>query len=193
MRLAWLYLRTRLIARAIVGLVAVAAATRLGVHLATDDEGFIALVLTAVPLAAAAIIGTSTRSPFGDLERAAGRALPTLRLGHLVGLVLLAMVGLGLTSAGWGIANGQWVILRNLAGFTGLALLTARALGGALAWVSPLAYGGLVLQVGPERRWAWSLHLASDWEAWVFALLLLVAGLGVIALAGAREEAGEVA
>ena len=193
MRLVWLYLRTRLTARAIVGLVAVAAATRLGVHLATDDGGFIALVLTAVPLAAAAIIGTSTRSPFGDLERAAGRALPTLRLGHLAGLVLLAMVALSLTSAGWDIANGHWVILRNLAGFTGLALLTARALGGALAWVSPLAYGGLVLQVGPERRWAWSLHLASDRESWVFALLLLVVGLGVIALAGAREEAGEAA
>src|SRR5438309_1165685 len=45
----------------------------------------------------------------------------------------------------WNVPDGAWTLTRNLAGFTGLALLTARVLGSGLCWVLPLGYAVLAL------------------------------------------------
>jgi hypothetical protein len=74
---------------------------------------------------AAAVIGVTTRSPFGEPERVTGRWLPTLRLG-----------GAGALAAGSASAHlpgGTPGMLRDVAGFTGIALLAAARQGGALA------------------------------------------------------------
>jgi hypothetical protein len=146
-------------------------------------------------LAVAAVIGTGARSPFGDVERSAGSRLPALRLGHLVGLLVFAVFVLALATAGRGDEDFAWTLARNLAGFAGIALLAARALGAGLAWVVPLAYGVCVYAFVPNPhepgRWAWLLRTTTDRWATAIAAALLLAGLAAVAHGGAREAPGE--
>lgn len=151
-------------------------------RLSTSSTVGSAFLYTLAPLAAATIIGASTYTPMGDLEATASRAFLPIRLGHL--LVLLVLVALG-----FAILDTMPVLLtRNLAGFTGLTLLTARVVGSAFAWVVPLCYGTLALLVGHDARWAWSMHVATNREATVIAAALLLLGLGVIAPTGVRDR-----
>ncbi len=187
MRLASLYLRSRRTGLALALLAAVAAATWLWRRVATGEDALsIMLLITAPSLTAACVIGATASSPVADLEATASRALPLLRLGHLGGL--LALAALGLTAVG-GALDGA--LVRDLAGFTGLALLTARLAGSAAAWSVPLAYGALAVLVGPTPRWAWPVQAAANQEAAVIAALLLVLGLGVIVWSGARDQIGD--
>ncbi len=198
MRLIWLYLRSRLAGHALAHLAVLAALGGFGLRKSAGEETLIMLLLIVVPLAAAAVIGAGTRSPFGDVEEAAGRWLPALRFGQLAGLVLLAAAGLAAVAVRWGVDDSEWSLVRNLAGFTGLALLAARFVGGGLSWVAPLAYSGyLFLEYLRERtgesRWAWAAQTADDGTARAIAFALLVAGLAAVIPAGAREGQGETA
>lgn len=191
MRLAYLFLRSRLAGRALACLAAVAALT--GLWLRWDDgEEVTALLLPLVmPLAAATIVGTSARSPFGDAEATASRSLPALRFGHLAGLLLLAAAALTLAAVGAADSGAELAraLARNLAGFVGLALLAARLVGSGASWAPPLAYSVYVLQRGPEdtTRWTWPLHAGTEREAAAIAAALLIAGLAAVAHGGARE------
>ncbi len=188
MRLASLYLRSRRAGLALALLTAVAAATWLWRRVAMGDALSVALLIVIPPLMAACVIGATTSSPVADLEATASRALPPLRLGHLGGLLGLAALGLAI---GGGALDGA--LVRDLAGFTGLALLTARFAGSAAAWSVPLAYGALVVLVGPGPRWAWPVQAATNREAAVIAAALLVLGLGAIVGWGARDPTGDTA
>ena len=70
-------------------------------------------------------------------------------------------------------------MLRDLAGLAGIALLTATLLGGALAWVGPLAY--LVVTLHALQA-AWTTHGSGrpgpshDRGAALCAALVLAAG-----------------
>jgi len=134
------------------------------------------------------VIGATTSSPLADLEATASRALPPLRLGHLGALLGLAALGLAAVS---GALDGA--LVRDLAGFTGLALLTARLVGSAAAWIVPLGYGALAVLVGPGPRWAWPVQAATNREAVVIAATLLALGLGVVVWLGARVQTGDTA
>lgn len=191
MRLAGLYLRSRLTGRALALLALLAAATAAWLR---HDAAVATLLSVMVSLAVATVIGTSARSPFGEVERSAGTALAALRCGHLAGLLALAVAALALAAIGAG--ADSWRFVRNVAGFTGLALLPAPALGAGVSWVVPFAFvgyiGAVVFTGGMPGRWAWPLHPAADRPAATIALALLLLGLTVVARLGAREGAGEV-
>ena len=186
MRLAYLYLCTRRTGPALALLAVVAVMTWVWRRVGAGDPLSIALLVTIPSLAAAVVIGATISSPVADLEATASRALPPLRLGHLG--ALLGLAALGLAAVG-GALDGA--LVRDLAGFTGLALLTARLAGSAAAWFVPLAYGGLAVLGGPGPRWAWPVQVATNREAVVITAVLLALGLGVVAWSGARVQTGD--
>jgi len=191
MRLAYLYLCSRQAGRTVAVLAAVAAAAWLWLRWDSTSEITVTIVPIAIPLAAAMMVGASAGSPFGESEATGGRPLWPLRGGHLLGLVALAAAALALAVLRWGVPDGAWTLVRNLAGFTGLALLTARVLGAGLSWVVPLGYAILsFLAPRPGERsspWAWPALAATDHMAALIALALLLVGLVVVALPGARD------
>ena len=195
-RLFGLYLRARRVGPALACLAGVAAATWALLGL-SDDRALVKLILVVLPLAPAAVVGTSLRSPFGETEATASRPLPPLRLGHLVGL--LAVAGLALAAAN-SAAPGEdfrWLLVRNGAGYAGLAFAGGRLLGAAASWVAPVAYGMVVVAaplsgaLDRESRWLWPLHPPAERPAALIAAGLLLAGLVVAAIAGPRAVPGE--
>lgn len=140
-----------------------------------------------VACAAAAVIAAGTRSPFGEPERAS-RPLPALRLLHVLTLLTVA------TSALAAVTHEPAATIRNLAGLTGLALLTAGLIGAPLAWTAPLGYvlvsaGEIDLHQDP--LWAWPILPAGNLAAALLATATLVAGLAVTTLRGSRDALSE--
>jgi len=143
---------------------------------------------------AAALIGVTTRSPFGEPERATGRWLPFLRLGAVMVLAGAAVGALAAGSASAHLAGGTLGMLRDLAGLAGIALLTAALLGGALAWVGPMAYLVVTLhalQAAWTTPWVWPARPPHDRGAALCAALVFAAGVVVITVRGARDTARE--
>lgn len=206
MRLAYLYLRSRQVERALVLLVLLGVATLLWRRLSDGDPLNNDLMVTGLPVVAAIVISVGTGSPFRDVEDTTRHWLPALRLPHLVGLLLLAASALAPATAAWHVSGIQWALVRNLILFTGLALLGARLVGSGLGWLLPVGYGFLAflttllaaqrpghqLQWGQsDVRWAWSLHGGSEHEAVLAASLVLVIGLGIVTQWGARDRLEE--
>ena len=199
LRLAQLYLRSRLAGWVVAALAGIGALTWWGLD-RSDAFELTLLLLIVMPVAAATAIGVSARSPFGETERTASRSLPAPRLGHLGGLLLIAALALiAANQAESGAATDHafaWVLVRNGAGYAGLALLGARFLGAGLSWVPPTAYGMAAYVVGIAREdksawWLWPVQDDTDGSSWVIALGLLGVGLLVVLLQGARETPGE--
>lgn len=195
-RLAWLYLRARLAGLAAAGLVGVAAATWLLLGL-SDDRPLTKLILIVLPLAPAAVIGSSLRSPFGETEVTASRPLPPLRLGHLGGLLAVAALAFAAANTAAPGEDFHWLLVRNGAGYAGLALVGGRLVGAAASWVVPVAYGMFVV-VAPlagalhrDSRWLWPLHPPAERPAAIGALALLLAGVAVATAFGARAVPDE--
>lgn len=138
----------------------------------------------------AAVIAVSTHSPFGESERTGGRWLPWLRSG--VALLLTgAAIGVLLAGAtGAGLPDGTLAVVRNVAGATGIGLISAAVTGGLLAWIGPVAYGVLgEIAVGEQwtSPWTWPARSVSDRGAALCAGLVFVAGLAVTTARGARD------
>lgn len=198
LRRHWLFLRSRSAARAALWLVA-SAVVAWALLRASDDRAVIKLVLIILPLAPAVIIGAGQYSPFGELEQTASHMLPALRLAQMV--VLLALAG-GTLAAANSAAGGEdfrWLLVRNGAGYAGIALLGGRLTGASLSWLPPLAYGMFVL-VAPlgallerESRWLWPIQPPVERPAGAIAVALLVVGLAVASCLGARITTDEVA
>ena len=207
-RLAVLYLRSRLVGWALLVLSFLALASwattwwaiRRPEHDVTD--GALIPILAFATLAAACLVVATARSPFGDAELTVAYPLPPLRLGHLAGLLLLSASTLAAALLLFDL-EGAWLaypllaLLRNLVGFTGLALLAALVVGARLSWIVPLTFDALAyltarLSEDTYAQWAWHLQSGRDELSWVVALALLIAGLSVVCLYGARDPAGEI-
>jgi hypothetical protein len=133
----------------------------------------------------ASVVAACTASPFGEVERTACR-LPAPRLILLCGVVAVAAVALILARP-----TAADLLVRNLFGLTGLALLTARVLGGPLAWTAPLAYAvfcGGAIDLGDESVWTWPTLPAGNSDALAAALVLFAAGMVIAIRHGARDE-----
>ena len=131
---------------------------------------------------AASVIAVTAQSPFGDPERASGRWLPYLRLGTAVGLTAAAFGALCAGAAAEQLPGGTLDILRNTAGMTGIGLLLAAVIGGALAWVGPMAYMIVCLFAvsdGWTTPWLWRARPPHDLGAALCAGLVFAAGLVV--------------
>ncbi len=194
-RLLGLYLRSRRTVPALVALLGVAAATWALLNL-IDNRTLTKLLLIIVPLAPAAIVGAALYSPFGETERTTSRPFPTLRLAQLTLLLVIA----GGTAA---IANlpalgedFRWLLVRNGAGYVGLALLGARLGGATRAWIVPFLYGLFVVAAPGDAlsrtsRWLWPLQPPAEQAALSIAVLVLLVGLIIGILAGPRAMSDE--
>jgi hypothetical protein len=119
------------------------------------------------------VIGVTIGSPFGDPERATGALAAVPAAGRRGGSgsrrVRRADRWLGVAAPG----RGALGLLRDLAGFTGLAFLTGAVLGGALAWIGPLGYLAITLPtlaghwttpwLWPARRTTAARRCAPGW------------------------------
>jgi hypothetical protein len=143
-----------------------------------------------IEAATATIIAATTRSPFGESERATGRWLPYLRLGLALALTAIAVAALAAGSAGAHLPGGELELLRNVAGVVGIGLLSAPLLG-AYAWVGPIAYAVVAeyaLTANWSSPWLWPGRSPHDPAAAIWAALVFVAGVVVIATWGPRDE-----
>jgi hypothetical protein len=143
---------------------------------------------------AAAIIGVTTHSPFGEPERATGRWLPFLRPALIIALCGAAIGFLALGAAvaydpraGVGLVNGMLPVARNLLGFTGVALLLSLVIGGLLSWIGPLAYL-LICQCAAIANYSepltWASRPPADRGGWIAALVVFAVGLAAFTIRG---------
>jgi hypothetical protein len=140
----------------------------------------------------ASVIALTTYSPFGETERATGRWLPWLRLGTTVALTGAAVGVLAAGAAAAGLPGGTLPVARNVAGITGVGLLSAAVIGGALAWIGPMAYtvvAEVALFQGWTTPWMWPGRPPHDRGAATCAAAVFAAGLMVVTVRGARDRA----
>jgi hypothetical protein len=112
-----------------------------------------------------------------------------LRLGTAVGLTAAACAVLAAGAAAEHLPGGTLDILRNTAGMTGIGLLLAAVIGGALAWTGPMAYmivAQIGLVAGWTSPWVWPARPPHDVGAALCAGLVFVAGIVVATVRGAR-------
>ncbi|UNO42415.1 hypothetical protein [Streptomyces sp. MST-110588] len=135
------------------------------------------------PLLLACVVALCAVGPMEAFTRTAARPQCRARCSHVLGAlaVVLAVAAFALLIGG---APGHLpAVTRNLAGYTGLALLAVTLWGPSLGWVLPLAYllPAYLLGTaadGGTRWWAWPVAVGADVGSWVVALLLLGAGWG---------------
>jgi hypothetical protein len=149
-----------------------------------------------LPLLAAMIISAGTHAPFGEVEHTASRSLPALRLVHVALLFLVSLTTFEILTLGRTLPDAWLLPARNLAGFTGIALLTARISGAHLSWIVPLIFAVAVLLIGApgsadSAAWAWPVQPPTDAVALASAATLLAAGLTTAVLGGPREARSE--
>jgi hypothetical protein len=198
LRLVRLHLASRRAPAALAAVAACAVLLRIVLHWHWDDYGALQLPLV-FESAAAAVIAITSTSPLGEPERATGRWLPFLRLGTVLALTAVAAGALAAAGTGGHLAGGTLDVVRNVAGLTGIGLLCAAGLGGALAWIGPLAYllagtYNLYAQwhgMGLSTPWIWPARPPHDLGGMLCAGLVFAAGAALITVRGARDPAGE--
>jgi hypothetical protein len=193
-RLVRLHLASRRAPTCLLALVALAVVLRTALHWMPPSGLASRQLPLTIQAGAAALIGLTTRSPFGEPERATGRWLPLLRLGTVTVLAGAAAGALAAGSASAHLAGGTLGMLRDLAGLTGISLLTAALLGGTLAWVGPLAYLVVTvhaLQAAWTTPWVWPARPPHDRGAALCAALVLAAGVAAITMRGAATRPAE--
>ncbi len=192
LRLARLYLVSRRVLTCLLVLAAAAVALRIALHwLPRTGVAARQLPLT-IEAGAAAAIGVTARSPFGESEYAAGPWVRWLRLAVSLALAAAAFGALAAGAAGQHLADGTLGLVRDLGGFTGLALLAAALVGGGLAWIGPLAYTAVTLPAlagSWTTPWTWAARPPHDRGAAICAGLVLAAGLALLTARGARARA----
>jgi hypothetical protein len=194
LRLAWLYLVSRRVPGALALLAGFGLLLWVALFWHWNIAGGPAAVMV-VPLiveaGAAAVIAVSTYGPFGEPERATGRWLPRLRLATAVGLTATAVGALAAGATGGALPEGFLAMFRNVAGITGVGLLSAAVLGGMLAWAGPMAYLVItetMLAGGRTSPWVWPTKPPHDLGAALCAAGVFAAGAVLITLRGVRES-----
>jgi len=194
LRLVRLHAASRHVLTCLVVLAACAIALRTALHWLPRSGVYARQIPLTIEAGAAAVIGVTTRSPFGEPERATGRWLPWLRLAASVALTAIAVGALAAGAAAAHLAGGVVALTRDLAGFTGIALLTAAVLGGGLAWIGPMAYLAVTLPAlagNWSTPWIWPARPPHDRGAAICAALVFAAGVAVITVRGARDRSRE--
>jgi len=188
-RLTWLYLRTRRVPAGIVALAVCGAGLRAVLHWnsGSDPQQFPMIV----EAGAAAVIAVTTHGPFGEVERATGRWLPSLRLLGAVGMCGLAILALQLGVTGANLNEGILVLARNVIGFAGLGLACSLVTGGLLAWVLPvgyMAYCQYALTEAWSAPWTWPARPPADRGGWIAAMTVLAVALLAYTRRGPRTR-----
>jgi hypothetical protein len=194
LRLAYLYLVSRRVPGAVALLAGFGVLLWAALFWHWNIAGGAAAAM-AIPLiveaGVAAVIAVSTYGPFGEPERATGRWLPYLRLGTAVALTAAGVGALAAGATGGALPEGFLAMFRNVAGITGVGLLSAAVLGGMLAWAGPMAYLVLtesMLAGGRTSPWVWPTEPPHDLGAALCAAGVFAAGALLITLRGVRES-----
>jgi hypothetical protein len=193
-RLVRLHAASRRVPNCLLVLAFLGVVLRIVSHWTPSSGVYAQQIPLIIETAAAATVGLTTRSSFGEPERATGRRLPYLRLGTVFALTAVAYCALAAGSVGGHLYDGSLGLLRNVTGLTGLALLTAAILGGSLSWTLPMGYLVLSTYAIAENwatPWVWPARPPHDRGAAICAALTLAAGLTVITVRGARDSASE--
>jgi len=193
-RMVRLHAASRQVLSSLIVLVFAAAALGTALHWLPRTGVLAREIPLTIEAGAAAVIGVATRSPFGDPERVTGRWLPWLRLAVNVALAAAALGALAAGSATAHLSGGAVGLLRDLAGFTGIAWLAAALLGGGLSWIGPMAYLGVTLPALTGHwttPWIWPARPPDDRGAAICAALVFAAGITVTTLRGARDSVRE--
>ena len=194
LRLVRLYLASRRVPVALAALAACGAVLRAGLEwhwIAGAGPGALQVPLL-LEAGTASVIAVTAYSPFGEPERATGRWLPWLRLGSAAALTGAAVGVLAAGAAAARLPDGILAVLRNVAGTTGIGLLAAAVIGGALAWTGPMAYvvvSEYALLARWTTPWVWPVRPPHDRGAAICAALVFAVGLAVAAARGARDQA----
>jgi hypothetical protein len=194
----WLLARARRTSSALLVIVTLGLTSRLlgdaSIRI-SENSSFSVPWVVVIPTATAAVVGISSRSAVEMLEAGTARSLPALRLAHLAAILLVAAAVTVWGSSDLTADFGPPAALRNLAGFTGLALVSAAIFGGAMAWALPVAMAAAVLTAGASQGrphdWAWPIHDNTDSVALLAASALLLIGTATLGAARTREAAGE--
>jgi hypothetical protein len=192
LRLIRLYLGSRRGLACLLVLAGCALALRTSLHWLPRTGVYSRQIPLIIEAGAAAAIGVTVRSPFGEPERVTGRWLPMLRLGASLALAGAAFGALAAGSAPGHLAGGILGLLRDLGGLTGIALLAAAVAGGGLSWIGPIGYLGVTLPALAGHwttPWAWPARPPHDRGAAICAALVFAAGLAAVTLRGARDAA----
>jgi hypothetical protein len=197
-RLAWLHLRSRRAPSALVALLAcgVVLWATLEYHWWYGTGNRPDQLPDLLEACAAAIIAVTTHSPVGEPERATGRWLPILRPALLLALCGAAIGFLALGAAiafdpqaGISLIHGMLPVVRNLLGFTGVALLCSLLIGGLLSWIGPLAYVG-ICQCAAIANYSgpitWAARPPADRGGWIAAVVVFAVGLAAFTIRGPR-------
>jgi hypothetical protein len=102
----------------------------------------------------------------------------------------MAIGTLTVATAGPYLPGGAQAMARNVTGLIGIGLLSAAALGGALAWIGPVAYMAIAefaLNAGWQTPWIWSTHTPLDAGAALCSGLSFVAGATLITVWGTHD------
>jgi hypothetical protein len=192
LRLIRLHLASRRALTCLLILVACGGVLRVALHWLPHTGDLSRQIPLTIEAAAATAIGVTTRSPFGEAERASGRWLPFLRLASVVGLAGCALGALAAGAASAHLAGGTLGLVRDLGGFTGVGLLAAAVAGGGLAFIGPVGYLAVSLAALTGRwttPWAWPARPPHDRGAAICAAVVFAAGIAVITLRVARTWA----
>jgi hypothetical protein len=194
LRLVRLYLASRRVLAALLVLAACAIALRTALHWLPRTGVYSRQIPLIIEAGAAAVIGVTVRSPFGEPERVTGRWLPVLRFAVSLALAGAAFGALAAGSAAAHLAGGSGGLLRDLGGLAGIALLAASIAGGGLSWIGPIGYMGVTLLAVTgdwATPWTWPARPPHDRGAAICAALVFAAGLAAVTLRGARDSVRE--
>lgn len=143
-----------------------------------------------LPMVTGVALATCTHTEFHQFEVAGARPLPAMRA-----LVLVIMITVSIIVAIWSTSSldGHYTTsaaLRNTVGFTGIALVSASALGATTSWLPTVAFGTASVtvgfKVGVAQNWAWPVHGGDDIFSWAVSATLLLLGLTVGIVRGPR-------
>ena len=185
-RLLRMYLTSRHAAAAL----AVIAACAIALGFASRSHATGQVLPLSIEAAAALVIATAMAGPFGDPERVAGRRLPYLRLTAVMMLTGATVIVLVAGSATAHVPGEVPRIMRDVAGLTGVGLLSAAAVGGGPAWTGPVTYLVIAqhsMADGWTTPWTWPARPPGDLDAALCAALVFAAGTTVITARGPRE------
>jgi len=195
-RLTWLHLVSRQVPAALAIMAALAVVLNIGARLNwySGDGALVQQVPVLLEAGAVVVIAVSTRSPFGEVELANGRLLPGLRLGTVLALTAAAMGLMAAGMIGVHLPDGGAALARNTAGMTGIGLITATILGGAMAWVGPVAYAAITeyaLSASWQSPLIWAARPPHDRGAVLCAAAVFVVGVVLITVRGPRNTVRE--
>jgi hypothetical protein len=155
---------------------------------AASNSGYIMVPLALqVPLIIVCLVASSIDGKMANLEEAGSRALRRCQVWYLVGASCASALLVGGTAAVIAPLGTAVVLVRAVAIWTGMALLSGRVLRWSLAWVLPLASFFPLNYFGADNAghfywWYWARQPAGQVPCALIAVGSLAVGACAVAL-----------